>query len=192
MEGGPAAATGAAQAVDATSQGANHNTDYALMFVTENPAISNQNTPRFYVSGAALNVGFNFVHGIGMVVDVAGDSGTNPSPGLGFPAVSLSKISYMFGPRYTYTLKSANGIDVFGELLMGGAHAWNGNFPSNSGTVHSENGFQSALGGGADLPVTPRFAVRLIEFSWLHNTLNNVASNSRNEMRIGVGVRYRR
>src|SRR6516165_122429 len=77
--------------------------------------------------------------------------------------------TYMFGPE----LKARMGkFEPFGEVLLGGAHS---NFYGNACTKEgicgakspSNNAFSFSVGGGVDIPISSRFAIRLVDADYV-------------------------
>jgi hypothetical protein len=78
---------------------------------------------------------------------VVGDFGAyHASPG----GVSFNTYTYMFGPRVI--LRNPSKINPFGQVLFGGSRL--------SAVGQSANQFAYSFGGGADIGILPRLAVR--------------------------------
>ena len=87
---------------------------------------------------------------------------TDLSGGYGSPfGVSTRTYTYLFGPIVRFP-NSTNMIP-FGHVLFGGAHLGADGFNLSG----SDNSFSWAMGGGVDVKVSPRFAVRLAQADWL-------------------------
>ena len=86
-------------------------------------------TNRFVLPGGSLDAAYNFggkAKGLGLVVDINGESKSNIEPG-----VSLTQFSVMGGARYTFHLapKNPHAVDLYGQFLGGGVFASNSLFP---------------------------------------------------------------
>jgi hypothetical protein len=78
---------------------------------------------------------------------VVGDFGAyHASPG----GISFNTYTYMFGPRVI--LRNPSKINPFGQVLFGGSRL--------SAAGGSANQFAYSFGGGADIGILPRIAVR--------------------------------
>jgi opacity protein-like surface antigen len=104
--------------------------------------------------------------------------------------------TYMFGPVVKYRVGK---LEPFGEVLFGGAHS---NFyvnacNNNSGLCSASptsTAFTMAVGGGVDLALTHRFAVRLFDVDYVPTrfTDNFIGGNSaQNNFRFQAGVQFR-
>lgn len=83
---------------------------------------------------------------------------TDLSGGYGSPfGVSTKTYTYLFGPIVRFPISSK--LTPFGHVLFGGAHLNADGF----GLSGSDNSFSWAMGGGLDVYVSPRFAVRLAQ-----------------------------
>lgn len=133
-------------------------------------------------NGGSASVAFNLNKWFGVVGDVGGyhtgSIGGIPLPIFG--RVSANVYSYVGGPRFSYR---ADKFTIFAQSLFGGAHA------SFLGT--STNSFAMNLGGGADVNLSPRFAIRVIQAEYVLTRFNFaglLVPGSQNNARISTGV----
>lgn len=79
---------------------------------------------------------------------------------------SANAFTYLFGPQIKYR---AGKLEPFAEVLLGGAHS---NFCGSAchnisgicGSISpTNNAFALAIGGGVDIAVSSRFAIRLVD-----------------------------
>lgn len=91
--------------------------------------------------------------------------------------------TYMVGPKFAY--RKCCRVTPFADALLGRVHVSSG-FPSVTGAAGS---FAFKVGGGIDLAVTCRIAIRLIEADYLLTRLN---SASQNNFRLSAGIVLRR
>jgi peptidoglycan-associated lipoprotein len=89
-----------------------------------------------------------------------------------------------YKPAFTY-----RHVQVYGQALIGLAHA--GGFITRSTTQAATSAgtvFAANVGGGADLALSRRFAIRLVEANYLVTTFYNGGNNHQNILRLGSGV----
>jgi hypothetical protein len=79
-------------------------------------------------------------------------------------------------------------LQLYGQGLFGGVHAFNGVFPASSGTTSSAGSFALQVGGGMNLFFSKSFGVRLLEMDYVRTALPNSASNTQNDLRLACGV----
>jgi hypothetical protein len=96
---------------------------------------------------------------------------------------SFNNYTYTFGPVISY--RHYQAFTPFAHFLAGGVRS----SASFSGLSTSDNGFAMMFGGGADVNVSRRLAVRAIQFDWLSLHSNGVTDN--NNMRISTGLLLR-
>jgi opacity protein-like surface antigen len=60
--------------------------------------------------------------------------------------------------------------------------------PGNPGLPGSSNSFAMAAGGGVDLMLSHRFAIRMIQADYYYTQFDNGVNNRQNNLRIGAGV----
>ena len=147
----------------------------------------------FWFEGGGIDAKVNLQKGISAV--------GSPSPARKAssvqPGVDVNKTTFLGGGRYTYSLWTSLGksrqksnVQIFGEGLFGGTHAFNSVFPSGSAVVSSANSFALETGGGIDVFFSRSFGVRLVQAAYVRTTLPNAFSNAQNDLRLGAGVVY--
>lgn len=168
--------------------------DAAATFSFERAQVAQTGSPSFWLKGGSLSGSASFYKGLGLAANFTVEHKSNITP-----TVSLGKLAYMFGPRYTvsvskYTekLTKKHPTNVFGEWLFGGVHAYDSLFPSGTTTRPGANAFSMQLGGGIDLTLHKGFGIRPIELDYIHTSLPNNAANSQNDLRIAFGFNWRR
>ena len=97
--------------------------------------------------------------------------------------VSFHNYTYTFGPVVSY--RHNESFTPFAHFLAGGFHA----SASSSGVSGSDGGFAMMFGGGVDVKVSQRIALRAVQFDWLSLHSNGVSDN--NNMRISTGILLR-
>jgi outer membrane immunogenic protein len=138
----------------------------------------------FWMQGAGLQLHERIWRGLGAVADIAGTHTGN----IGSTGVGLDLLTVTFGPRYTW---SRGKVSLYGQGLVGQAFGFHSLFPSPRGVNTSDNSLAALAGGGVDVSVSPRLAVRLLEADWLRTQLPNSYNNTQNDLRLSAGVVFR-
>ena len=165
-------------------------TDLAVTYATERAELAPGNCGCSWLQGGGADAAVTFRRGLGIAASLTGDHASNFAPG-----VDVNKIAFMAGPRYTYTAWAGHAattdvrrLQLYGQGLFGGVHAFNGVFPASSGTTSSAGSFALQVGGGMNLFFSKSFGVRLLEVDYVRTTLPNSASNTQNDLRLACGV----
>jgi len=170
----------AAQVVPAAESGALHLSASA----TYNPARFNElKGNSFWVQGGSVQVQARLGDRVGLVADTRGlHTSDIDSSGIG-----LDMITATAGPRYTY---KRGKVSLFGHVLAGKAMAFNGLFPHQSGFEASASSLALFAGGGVDMTLSRRVALRAVEANWMHTHLPNGAGNVQSALLLGAGIAY--
>jgi len=166
-------------------------TDLAVTFAVErSQAVSSQGS--FWFKGGGADAAITFKSGMGIAASLTGDHASNITPG-----VDANKITYLAGPRYTWTawqghVTAADNrrLQVFGQALFGGTHSFNSYYPALPAATSSANSLAIQAGGGLNLYLTRNLGLRLLEADYVRTALPNTASNLQNDMRLSVGLTY--
>jgi hypothetical protein len=97
---------------------------------------------------------------------------------------SFNNYTYTFGPVISY--RHYEAFTPFAHFLAGGVRS----SASFSGLSTSDNGFAMMFGGGADVNVSRRLAVRAIQFDWLSLHSNGASDNNNMRLCTGILLRY--
>lgn len=164
--------------------------DLALTYAPERAKIVDTPCDCFWFQGGGADAALTFYRGLGLAASLTGQHASGLTGGA-----SLDKIDYLFGPRYTLHTTGRSetarySTRLFGEALFGGVHGFNGTFPASSTAVSSANAFAYQLGGGLDLVLTHRWAIRAFEASFHHSGLPNSAANTQDDFRLATGVSF--
>jgi opacity protein-like surface antigen len=179
---------------------------FALLFIFTPPAKAQQ-TPSFDVEGAYLFRSFyptnaprfgtngwnaSLDHNVRRWLGVAGDiSGTYSNRGV---HGKNQVYTFMAGPRI-YPFGHKHKLIPYGQVLFGGGYD-RLTFPLNSGfpqTTFTSAAFAWAGGGGVQLKVARKWAVRLFEFDYEQTRFSNFpnqTTTTQGNYRISVGVVY--
>jgi hypothetical protein len=162
--------------------------DMAVTFSPERAQIYLTNSP-FWLQGGGVDAAATFRNGWGMAAAFNAEHASNVTPG-----VDVNKMSFLGGPRYTFLINRAGilqrrPLQVFGEGLLGAAHAFNSVIPTLGASVASgTNVFALQVGGGLNLMLNKRFGVRLLQADYVRTALPNNSSNSQDDLHLAIGV----
>jgi peptidoglycan-associated lipoprotein len=136
----------------------------------------------FSLHGGSGWVAFNWTRSLGIVGEVASQHASNVSSA----GADLTLTSFLAGPRYTWT--GGGRFALFGQILVGGAHAGGSLAPGGSGLPGSANAFAMTAGGGLDLRLTRHIAWRAFEADYELTRFDNGVNDRQNNFRIAAGV----
>jgi hypothetical protein len=164
--------------------------DVAVTYAAERAQIAPGTCGCFWLQGGGADAALTLWKGFGASASITGAHASNYYSG-----VDVNKITYMFGPRYTFAGWSLRPrdrrLEIFGEALFGGVHAFSGAFPSSTGFTSSANSFALQAGGGINLALYRKIGLRLFQADYVRTDLPNSYSKSQNDLRLAVGVNYR-
>jgi hypothetical protein len=145
----------------------------------------------FWMQGGAVELGARLYRGLSIAARVEGDhDGANSADG-----VPLSLVTTVFGPRYTMETRS-HRYALFGEGLAGISNGFHSLFSEgsgpvgsvNAGTTSSSNALAVDVGGGLDIRLSRRFAIRAVRASYLRTQFPNTTSNIQNSLNLSSGI----
>lgn len=161
--------------------------DAAVMFVGERMNAQQLGVPAFWFTGGAADVSYNFANGLGLAADIAEEHASNV-----VGSQNLNKLSYMFGPRYSFS-PIPNGtrtVKLYGEALFGMAHVSGAPFRGNGNPATTASGFSMKMAGGFDWPLTAHIGIRPLEVAWIHSDISNQPGNVQQDFRAGAGITF--
>jgi hypothetical protein len=144
----------------------------------------------FDTNGGRADAAVSLVRGFSAVGEFAGSRGAN----IGGTSYGSTVMTYLGGLRFSRVSGGYGPAErprrgqIFAQLLLGGAHASDGVFVSNGKTASSANGFAIAAGGGIDLGLCHRLALRVLQADYLQTRLPNLSGGFQNHFRIGAGL----
>lgn len=109
------------------------------------------------------------------------------TPSAPTTANSLTLTSYLVGARYQLPqpwLRGAHSPRPFAQVLLGAGHSGGG----EAGIGDSSYAFATRMGGGVDLPVSSRFAVRIIQIDYYLTQFANADNGRQNNLLVGAGI----
>jgi outer membrane immunogenic protein len=140
----------------------------------------------FGLNGGGISGSWTFHGRWSLVTDFSAEV-TSGAPTAGN---SLTLSSYLAGARYRVPQPWMHGKhrpQPFVQLLLGAAHAGGG----VAGVGDASFAFASRLGGGIDVPVNSRFAVRVIQLDYYLTHFSNYTNDHQNNLLVGAGVVFR-
>ena len=141
------------------------------------PGVSND----FGLNGGSVSAAYHLDRFFAAAAEVTGSHANNISS-LG---QGLTLSTYTFGPRVTYY---GHRVAPFGQALFGFARGSDSYFPLGTSYTTNDSGFAYTAGGGVDINLTHRFAIRAVEAQFLHTPFRNGSSNVQRHLLIGAGV----
>ena len=174
-------------------------TSPAFMFIRTPTSFTAPNGTRFSESFNCAGGGGTFAYNFTSLLGIAADLGGCKYFGETIPALS-SKVSgndftYMFGPRFTF--RSASAFRPFFEVNFGGNRlslSCNSGTPC-SGITYTKDAFALTAGGGFDIKLSKKFALRLIQAEYLYTRFGNSCqfalcsdNNNQNSFRLKSGI----
>jgi len=139
----------------------------------------------FGLNGASISGSWN-VHGPwSAVVDVGSEFTSNASS----TGNSLTLTSFLGGARFQLPEPWLRRIrrhkpQPFAQVLVGVAHAGGG----EAGVGDASYGFAARVGGGVDVPLNSRFAVRAIQIDYYPTTFANATNDHQNNLMVSAGI----
>jgi outer membrane immunogenic protein len=125
---------------------------------------------------------YNLSRSLGVVGEVAVQHASNIAP----LSADLTLTSFLGGVRYK--VKPARVFIPFVQVLIGGAHASGDMAPGAPGIPGSANAFAMTAGGGLDIRLSERFAVRAFQADYYYTRFTNGVNDHQNNLRLGVGL----
>jgi outer membrane protein OmpA-like peptidoglycan-associated protein len=172
---------------------------YAYLRAVPSPAVGNR---LMWLNGGSTSVAFNLNRYLGIVGDFGGYNETrllltsgNPPSAIGSAqAVQAGTVfTYLGGPRLSF--RQHDRVTPFAQVLFGGIRASQEALCASCvPLLPVENAFAMTAGGGLDVRVHHRFAVRVIQAEYLMTRFENLNTGSKafqNDIRISSGIVFR-
>jgi outer membrane immunogenic protein len=136
----------------------------------------------FNLNGGGVSGSWNIWPRLAAVAEIGVEhTGNGPSGN------SLTLTSYLAGARYLLPQPRLGGDRApqpFAQLLLGGGHAGGG----IAGAGDASNAFVSRIGGGIDVPVSSRIAIRVIQADYYLTNFANTVNDHQNNLLLSAGV----
>ncbi len=161
-----------------------HGIDVAVTYSTARSNAVGGNS--FWMQGGGVQVHGQVYRGLGVVGELYGlHKGDIESSGVGLDLVTAA-----VGPRYTWQLTHTR-YAFFGQALMGVAGGFHSDFPMYYGVVPTAKSFAFTAGGGINIGITQRIALRAIEADWLRTQFPNSTNGSQSSLQLNTGFVFR-
>jgi outer membrane immunogenic protein len=135
----------------------------------------------FSLNGGSGSFAFRFSEDFSVV----GAIGAGTAGNVNGSGQELTITDFLAGARFEPHPLSR--VQPFGELLFGAAHA-SGSLSPNQLGIGSSSAFALQPGGGIDVKITRRIAVRAVDASYLLTTFPNRGNNLQNSFQVGTGI----
>ncbi len=119
--------------------------------------------------GWQTSLSANFSEAIGFTADLGGQYRSILGQGV-------SQYEYLFGPRL---IRRGEGITAFTHALFGGVTVTGGG---------TNTGFGMAFGGGMDIDVRRKVAIRIVQFDYMPSRFSGMWFN---DIRLGFGIVFK-
>ena len=189
-------------------------TSPAFMYIHTSPVLGASQS--FNCAGGGGTIAYNISSMFGIAADLGGCKvyGLNNTFGIG-SRVQGNEFTYLFGPRITF--RSSSAFRPFVEVNFGGERVSiscsNGNLGNACGsilpaqlaalpavanstaTTFSKNAFAMTAGGGFDIKLSKKIALRLVQVEYLYTRFGNSCAfpicsqnNNQNSFRLKSGI----
>lgn len=174
-------------AVEASAQ--SQHTAGALEFAVGYNAIRANAPPGgcgcFYMQGARAEADLRLHDWLSAVVEVGGAHANK----INSSGDSVGRMTYLVGPRVTR--RYGRRFSGFAQALLGGAHGFDGYFPTKTTFSATGNSFAFSTGGGVDVTLSDHIAARILQADYLYTQLPNAGGDRQNNLRLGAGLVFR-
>jgi len=96
-------------------------------------------------------------------------------------------VTATFGPRYNWA-PAHRRYELFGQVLAGEANGFHSVFPTRNAVIDSSNSLALKMGGGMNIALSHRIALRAFQANWLRTQLPNATTNVQNNLILGTGL----
>lgn len=158
--------------------------DLGVTYSPEHTQIAPGTCNCFWLMGGGAEAELGLWKGFGIAGSVTSERISNYANGIDF-----NRLTYTAGLDYRHSVGAR--LQIFGHALGGRAHAFSGAFPSATGLLSTANSVALQAGGGLDLALSSKFAVRLPEVEYVRTQLPNGYANTQNDLRLSAGMALR-
>jgi outer membrane immunogenic protein len=119
---------------------------------------------------------------------VVGEVGAETNGNVNSTGLDLTLADFLVGGRYT--LRNHSRLQPFGQILLGAAHTSGSLSPDQIG-LGAATSFATTMGGGVDVSLSHRIALRVIQADYFLTLLPNGSSDRQNNLRLSAGFVFR-
>jgi outer membrane immunogenic protein len=137
----------------------------------------------FDLNGGGLSGSWNVAPRWAAVAEISAETAGNALSS----GESLTLTSFLAGARYRLPQPWRRGPHSprpFAQILLGADHA-GGGIAANADASYA---FATRIGGGIDLPVSSRFAVRILQVDYYLTHFVNATNDHQNNLLLGAGI----
>ena len=137
----------------------------------------------FGLNGAGVSGSWYLRDHVSVVTEIS----TELTPRAPATHSSLTLTSYLAGARYRLPqpwIHGRHSPQLFAQALLGAAHSGGG----EAGVGDASYAFATRIGGGIDMPLNARFAVRMLQVDYFRTQFANGTNDRQNNLLIGAGV----
>lgn len=184
-------------------------TSPAFMYIRSSPNFTNSfavngqqlsGSNEFNCAGGGGTIAYNLTGMLGIAADLGGCKFFSDALGIAGTKVNGSQFTYLFGPRLTF--RNSSPFHPFFELNFGGDRLAASCKSSSTnclnavgGGTYSKNAFAMTVGGGLDIQLTKRIALRPFQAEYLYTRFGNSCAfavcnnnNNQNSFRLKSGI----
>jgi len=138
----------------------------------------------FGLNGGYVSASYRIISWLSIAGEVNGTH-ANDISGLG---QDLTLLTYAAGPQVSFP---GRRIVPFAQALVGFAQGSDSYFPQGTSYSTTASGFAFMAGGGVDINLNRRWAVRAIKAQYLRTTFPNGTDNEENHLMLSAGLVYK-
>ncbi|MBB5344352.1 OmpA family protein [Tunturibacter empetritectus] len=135
----------------------------------------------FGLNGGYVSGDFYFSHWLSVEGEFTGGHAND----ISLLGQDLTLTTFQAGPKVSLT---GHRFVPYGQILFGGAHGSGSYFPTSTSFTTSATSFAFSPGGGVDINLTHRIAIRAVDANYLRTSLPNGSTNTQNHLMIGAGI----
>jgi peptidoglycan-associated lipoprotein len=138
-------------------------------------------TDYFGLNGGYVSGSFHIINWLSIAGQVTGGHAND----ISLLGQDLTLLTFVAGPRVSLT---GHRLVPFGQVLFGGAHGSDSYFPTATSYSSNASSWALSTGGGLDVSINRRFAVRALDVEYVKTALPNGSTNTQNHLTVGAGI----
>jgi peptidoglycan-associated lipoprotein len=136
----------------------------------------------FNLNGGNAEAALHVYRRLSAVADFTGENTASVNNGTR----GLSLVSFAAGPRISFAFHRR--FVPFAQGLFGAVHGFNSYFPVTAGPTRNATNFAMITGGGFDIRIARRLAIRPVEADYFLTRLPNGVNGAQNNLRLSAGM----